>query len=126
MDDWPKWTRTLVEKLDLCLELDSMGTVSFRYIDVEAQLLIAPGVIELVGGKDDGESVFPSIHLDVSELISVFDPSPHVAWSTRNDELHVEGTINGEEAWVTFLKHPFDDEEPSWVLDQGDIRPRQE
>ena len=44
------------------------------------------------------------------------------------DELHVEGEIDGEDAWITIQKFPFEEEEdiPRWVIEGGTIRRREE
>ncbi len=44
-----------------------------------------------------------------------------------HDDLHVEGEIDGENAWITIQKFPFEEEEqPRWLIEGGTIRRRKE
>jgi len=117
------WIEKALDKIGEAVEWQSMGTLSWRFNDIENWLLLAPGLVELVGGPDDGESVYPFYSLDVSHLVEVFDEPPAMRWDNMNNEFSVEGKIDGDEAWITFCKEPFDDEEPEDVLDpKGGMR----
>ena len=50
-----------------------------------------------------------------------------MSWDTMHDELHVEGEIDGEDAWITIQKFPFEEEDdrPHWVIERGTIRRRE-
>lgn len=99
------------------------GTLSWRF--VEDGLLLAPTLVEIVGGAEDGEMVYPFFSLDVSHLVAVFDEVPNMHWNTMHDEFSLEGKIAGEDAWITFFRVPFDDENPEDLLDpKGAIRKR--
>jgi hypothetical protein len=118
-----EWVELVLDKLGEVIEMQSPGTISWRYVEIENWLLVAPCPLELVGGADDGESVFPFYTLHVSQLIEIFDEAPEVYWETMRHELSVEGIIDGEDAWITFSRDPFDDDEPEDVLDpKGGIR----
>ncbi len=58
-------------------------------------------------------------------MAQAFDALPEMSWDTMHDELHVEGEIDGEDAWITMQKFPLtDDEKPRWVIEGGALRRR--
>jgi hypothetical protein len=118
-----RWVEKVLDQLDQSLEWQSPGALSWRFHEDENWLRLAPSVVELVGGADDGESVYSFFSLNISHLIEIFDQLPEMLWNTRSDEFSLEGKINGEDAWITLSREPFDDEEPQNVLDpKGGIR----
>lgn len=118
-----RWVEKVLDQLDQSLEWQSLGTLSWRFHESEHWLRIAPCSVELVGGANDGEAVYPFFFLHLSNLIAIFDELPEMFWDTMNNEFSLEGQIGGEDAWITFSRVPFDDEEPQDVLDpQGGIR----
>jgi hypothetical protein len=118
-----KWVDTFLARLDEAVEWKSPGKLSWRYVPDEDWLLVAPAALEMVGGSADGESVYPFFTLHVSHLIEVFDDVPEMMWDTMQNEFSVEGTIDGDEAWVTISREPFDDDEPEDIVDPlGGIR----
>lgn len=112
-----QWVDLFLEQLQGAIEGHAPGSISWRYNPEENELRVAPGLVELVGGAEDGETVFPTYGLDVSHVIQVFDEPPVVLWNTMDNELCMEGLIAGEEAWVIFSREPFDDDDPRDVLD---------
>lgn len=121
-----RWVEKFLDQLDQSLEWQSLGTMAWRFSEVEGWLQIAPCPLEVVGGADDGESVYPFYAIHVANLIEVFDAVPQIMWSTMNGEFSLEGKIGGDDAWITFNEAPFEDEEPRDVLDpKGGIRPKQ-
>jgi hypothetical protein len=118
-----RWVEKVLDQLEQSLEWQSPGALSWRFHEDEHWLRLAPSVVELVGGADDGESVYPFFSLHLSYLIEIFDQLPEMIWNTMGNEFSLEGKINGEDAWITFSRDPFDDEEPQDVLDpNGGIR----
>jgi len=121
-----QWVEKFLNQLDLSLEWQSLGTMAWRLHEDEGWLRIAPCPLEVVGGPDDGEAVYPFYSLHIAQLIEVFDGVPEMLWATMNGEFSLEGRIDGDDAWITFQEAPFGDEEPSDVLDpKGGIRPKQ-
>ena len=101
------------------------GKVGVAILRGERLLRMAPCPLEVVGGADDGEVIFPNFSLHIAHLIEVFDGVPEILWSTMNGEISLDGKIDGEEAWIMLYDRPFDDEEPGDVLDpEGGIRPK--
>ena len=118
-----RWVEKFLDQLSEALEQRSPGTMSWRFHEDENWLRVAPALVELIGGADDGEPVFPFYSLHVSHLLEIFDELPEMLWDTMSNEFSVEGQIDGDDAWITFSQDPFDDEEPQEVLDpQGGLR----
>ena len=112
-------------KLESFVELQSPGALDIR--SAEGELVIAPDVLELVGGEDDGDEVFPFFNVELSALMDEFDERPEVTWNTMHDELSVEGQIGGTAAYVSFRRNPFSDVgSASRVLDGSTIREKRE
>ena len=118
-----RWVDKCLDRLNDALECQSLGTISWRFHEDENCLRLAPSLVELVGGADDGEPVYPFYSLNVAHFIEIFDELPELLWDTMSNEFSVEGKIAGDDAWITFLRDPFDDEEPQAVLDpKGGMR----
>ena len=102
-----QWVEEFLGQLEGSLEWQSLGTISWRFVEDENWLLLAPSILEVVGGANDGETVYPFYSLDVSHLVEVFDEVPAMHWNTMHDEFSLEGKIDGEDAWVTFSIGPL-------------------
>lgn len=121
-----RWVEKFLDQLDVSLEWQSEGTLAWRFYEEEGWLQIAPCPLEVVGGADDGETVYPFYSLHVAELIEIFDAVPDMLWTTMNGEFSLEGKIDGDDAWITFYEAPFENEEAQDILDpKGGIRPKQ-
>jgi hypothetical protein len=119
-DSQKRWVEKFFDQLDEGLEWYSPGSISWRFNAEENWLQLAPCLLELVGGAEDGASVYPFYSLNVSHLIEIFDELPEMLWNTMYDEFSMEGQIGGDDAWITFSRAPFDDEEPQDVFDPTD------
>jgi hypothetical protein len=127
MDEAPKWVDVVLDALEGCVECYSPGSLDVRFVPVESQLVVAPALAEIVGGAEDGEEVYPLFSAHLAELAKTFDGMPEMSWDTMYDELHVEGEIDGEDAWITIQKFPFsDDDETRWVIEEGTLRRRKD
>ena len=127
MDNTPQWVDAILEVLEGCIESYSPGSFELRFVPEECQLSIAPALVEIVGGAEDGEEAFAYFSLQLAALARAFDGLPHMSWNTMQDELHVEGTIDGEDAWITVQKFPFgDDEKPRWLIEGAVLRRRED
>lgn len=112
-----RWVEKFLDQVEQALEWQSLGTISWRFHEPENWLRIAPCPIELIGGAEDGATAYPFFFLHLSNLIERFDELPEMFWDTMNNEFSLEGKIDGDDAWITFSRAPFDDEEPQDVLD---------
>ena len=119
------WYQELLDELDESVEwLSGLGQLSWRFVESENQLLLAPSVAEVVGGKDDGETVFPSYILHVSPIVELFTAPPEIAWDTSEGQLDIEGQYKEQDVLVSFRATPFDDEQPTaTVQPDGGFRP---
>ncbi len=126
MTDIPvSWMDDLVEHMESFIECTCAGSLDIRFGVDEPVLHVAPELLELAGGMNDGEEVFPMFTIDVSALLSEFDEGPDVRWDTMQGELSIDGTIDGDEAIVILRQHPFDDVTPTGQVVDGEIlRPR--
>ena len=115
------WMEKLIDQLESNIELDSPGSLDIRYNEVECQILIAPDVVELVGGEHDGDEVYPFFTVHLSALCESFDETPEVMWLTMHNELWVEGKIGGEDAFIIFRRNPFDDVGPASQVLEGNM-----
>lgn len=120
-----RWVEKFLDQLDQSMEWHSLGTMAWRFHEDEGWLQVAPCPLEVVGGADDGESVYSFYSLHVANLIEVFDAVPQMLWTTIDGEFSLEGKIGGDDAWITLHDAPFEDEEPGAVIDpDGGIRPK--
>ncbi len=126
MDDAPQWVEAIVDVLEGCIEGYSPGSFELQFSPMECQLIIAPALAEIVGGAEDSEEVFPFFSMHLAELAQAFDALPEMSWDTMYDELHVEGEIDAEDAWITIRKFPFEEtDRPRWVIEGGTIQRRE-
>ena len=126
MSDNPSpWIDALLAKLEAFIELQSPGSLDIRC--AEGELVIAPDVLELVGGENDGDEFFPYFNVELSGLMDEFDEHPEVTWNTVHDELCVDGQIGGAAAFVIFRRNPFSNVgSTSQVLDGSAIREKRD
>jgi len=117
------WVQKALEQLDLSVEWRSLGKMAWRYVEEDSCLTLAPALLEMVGGADDGEAVYPFYTLEVSSFVEIFDGPPTTHWDGMANELSMESKIDGDDAWIIFKREPFDDDEPQDVVDpDGGIR----
>ena len=94
-------------------------------------LQVAPSVIEISGGKDDGGTGFDFVDADLLALpkcldeVESFDYDPDYG---EEPHLTLAGTKGGHEVVVEIYFAPFEDDEPSTVFDVnvGGWRDKQE
>ena len=114
----PDWAAKVLAVIDVCVELQSPGSLAVA-ITEDHELLIAPAGAEIMGGPHDGESVFPFLSLEVSRLAEVFDSAPAIVWHTHDvPSIGFEGTIDGAEAIVMVFSEPFPDDEHRYRIYQ--------
>src|SRR5262249_8623373 len=107
-----KWLDELQEKVANCWEWHSPALqIGFRYIkpdqaDDSWEIWAYPAVQEIVGGREDGETVWSGFNFDVLEFLSDFEPDA-VGISTRQpshpSELTFEGKFRGQDCQATII-----------------------
>jgi hypothetical protein len=121
-----KWLDELHEKIAQCWECHSPALeISFRYIKPEHEddyweIWAYPAVQEIVGGKEDGETVWPGFHFDLLEFLTGFQPEA-VGITTRQhihpSELTLEGKFGGKGVFLHLCLEPPEDAEVTEILD---------
>jgi len=96
MSDVPHWTDKVLDQLETFLELASPGDFDTRLIEEDDHLLMAPDLVEMVGGPDDGAECYPFITVRLRELLELFDEVLGATWNTQHRELDVHGKIDGK------------------------------
>src|ERR1019366_9032983 len=86
-----KWIEELQQKVADCWEWHSPAVqIGFRYARPDEdddfwEIWAYPAVQEIVGGKEDGETVWSGFNFDIHEFMTKFEPEA-VALSTRQHE----------------------------------------
>jgi hypothetical protein len=121
-----KWLEELQEKVANCWEWRSPALqISFRYAKPDQdgdfwEVWAYPAVQEIVGGKEDGETVWSGFHFDVLAFLGDFEPEA-IDISTRQhvhpSELTFEGKFRGQYVFLHLCLEPPDDAEVTEILD---------
>lgn len=117
---------SLQEKVANCWQWHSPAMqICFRYAEPEQsddfwEIWAYPAVQELVGGKEDGESVWSGFNFDVVEFLKDFEPEAGVL-STRQlahpSELTFEGKFRGTGILLHIYLEPPEDAEATEIVD---------
>jgi hypothetical protein len=121
-----KWLEELQEKVADCWEWHSPALqISFSYTKPDQdddfwEVWVYPALQEIVGGKEDGETVWSGFNFDVLEFLKDFEPEA-VGVSTRQhvhpSELTFEGKFRGQGVFLHLCLEPPDDAEATEILD---------
>lgn len=120
-----KWLDELQAKVANCWEWHSPALqIAFRYAKPEDdafwEIWAYPAVQEIVGGKEDGETVWSGFNFDILEFLTDFEPEA-VAISTRMSihpsELSFEGKFRGKDIFLHLCLEPPEDAEATEILD---------
>ena len=128
-----KWLDELQEKVANCWEWHSPALqIGFRYArpdqaDDSWEIWAYPAVQEIVGGREDGETVWSGFNFDVLEFLKDFEPDA-VGLSTRQyvhpSELSFEGKFHGKGVFLHLCLEPPEDAEATEIVDlSGDGGP---
>ncbi len=123
-----KWLEELQEKVAHCWEWHSPALqVGFRYAKPDKgddfwEIWAYPAVQEIVGGKEDGETVWSGFNFDVLQFLTHFE-SEAVGISTRQpdhpSELTFEGKIRGQEVFLHLCLEPPEDAKATEIVELG-------
>ena len=83
-------------------------------------LMIAPSVVEIAGGKNDGSTGFDFVDVDLLALPQCLDEVESFAYDPdhgREPHLTLVGKKNKREVVVEVYFQPFEDEEASTIFD---------
>jgi hypothetical protein len=106
--------------------------IGFRYARPDEdekfwEIWAYPAVQEIVGGKEDGETVWSGFDFDVLEFLTDFEPEA-VGISTRRatdpSELTFEGKFRGQDVFLHLCLDPPEEAEATEIVDiSGDGGP---
>jgi hypothetical protein len=123
-----KWLEDFQEKVANCWVWQSLALgIGFRYIRPEQgdepwEIWAYPAVQEIVGGKEDGETVWSGFNFDVLEFLTDFE-SESVSISTRQaahpSELTFEGRFREQVLLLHVCLEPPEDAEATEIVDLG-------
>ena len=121
-----KWLEELQEKVANCWEWQAPALqIGFRYTKPDKdeefwEVWVYPALQEIVGGKEDGETVWSGFDFDVLQFISDFEPET-VVISTRQpghpSELTLEGKFRGRYVFLHLCLEPPEEAEATEILD---------
>jgi hypothetical protein len=125
----PKWLERLMHHVCLTCISEIKGRTSgfsFRWAKPPENhtgvwlLQIAPSVVEISGGKDDGTTGFDYVDVDLMELPKCLDVIESFTYDGDYGDmprLTLEGKKGKRPLVVEVYFEPFDDEEPTTIFD---------
>jgi hypothetical protein len=121
-----KWLEALQDKIGTCWEWHSPAVqIGLRYArpgqgDDFWEIWAYPAVQEIVGGKEDGETVWSGFNFDLLEFLADFEPEA-LAISTGQlahpPELTFEGKFRGRGVFLHLCLEPPEDAEATEIVD---------
>jgi hypothetical protein len=121
-----KWLEELQKKIANCWEWHMPALqIGFRCAEPDegddyCEIWAYPAVQEIVGGKEDGETVWSGFNFDVKEFLTDFEPEA-VSISTRlhihPSELTFEGKFRGQGVFLHLCLEPPEDVEATEIVD---------
>ena len=121
-----EWLEALQEKVSSCWQWHSPALqVMFRYAEPDPsddfwEVWAYPAIQEIVGGKEDGETVWSGFNFDVLAFMADFEPEA-VGISTRQhshpSELTFEGKYHGKSVFLHLCLEPPEDAEATEIVD---------
>lgn len=129
-----EWLEALQERVANCWQWHSPALqIGFRYAKPEQgddfwEIWAYPAMQEIVGGKEDGETVWAGFNFDVLEFLKDFEPDA-LGISTRQyahpSELTFEGKFRGKGVFLHLCLEPPEDAEATEIVDfTGDSGPQ--
>jgi hypothetical protein len=125
----PKWLEDLMSSIGNACISDVKGRMSgfsYRWSKPEDNswgtwlVAIAPAVIEIAGGKDDGSTGFDFVDVDLLALPRCLDEVESFSYDPdygREPHLTLVGKKGKREVVVEVYFEPFEDEEASTIFD---------
>ena len=132
-----RWLRNVLAVVSNCWECHALSLhVEFQYRKPEDkddcwEVWAYPSVQEIVGGENDGETVWSGFNFDLSQLLGALK-ADNLSISTRMDthppEVTMEGKFQGKALLLHLCLEPTEDAEANEVLDlteQGNAKVRE-
>jgi len=125
----PDWLNELLASVcEACVDMTKgrMSGFSCRWAEPENNawgtwlLEIAPSVVEISGGKDDGDTVFDFMDVDLLALPKCLDEVESFSYDPdygNAPHLVLDGKKGEQEVVVQVYFEPFEDDEPHSIFD---------
>ena len=132
-----RWPQELLDAVCEACVSDVRGRLSgfsFRWLKPEDNawgtwlLVIAPSVLEIAGGKDDGATGFDFVDVDLLALPTCLDEVESFVYDPddgRDPHLTLTGKKRNREIVVEIYFAPFEDDEASTIFDVNACRRRE-
>jgi hypothetical protein len=117
----PAWLDAVME----AAACEGWPGLSYSYIGEDHQLMVYPAPFIRAGHESKGILWMSDWYIEVSDVLALFDEEPNVTFGEIDGdvELSIEGTLAGEDVWLTFMHCPPKNALPLLLLDeQGDFR----
>ena|SRR6267378_1139137 len=132
-----RWLRNLLEVISACWECHALSLhVGFQYRKPEDkddcwEVWAYPAIQEIVGGENDGETVWSGFNFNLSQLLEELE-ADNLGISTRMHthppEVTLEGQFRGKAIFLHLCLEPPEDAEATEILDltePGDAKVRE-
>jgi hypothetical protein len=123
-----KWIEELQQAVADCWQWQAPALkISFQYTRPDQdedfwEVWVYPAVQEIVGGKEDGETVWSGFDFDLLAFLNDFEAEA-VDISTRQtshpSEVTIEGKFRGQYVFLHLCLEPPDDAEATEIVDLG-------
>jgi hypothetical protein len=123
-----KWLEEFQEKISNCWEWHSLALqIGFRYAKPKEdgdywEIWAYPALQEIVGGKEDGETVWSGFTFDVLQFLTDFEPEAVVVSTPPpgvSSELMFEGKFRGQGVSLHLCLEPPEDATATEIVDLG-------
>jgi|SRR5581483_2272832 len=82
-----------------------------------ATVVIFPNILEIVGGKNDGQRITPDYTLDIRLILDAFNTCSEVYWDTDEKAVTFCGTIRNIEVTLSVCALPPDEDVEIHLVD---------
>ena len=122
-----EWLEAFQEKISDCWGWHSLALqIGFRYVKPKEadywEIWAYPAVQEIVGGKEDGETVWSGFTFDVLQFLTDFEPEAVVVSTPPpaiSSELAFEGKFRGQGVFLHLCLEPPEDAEATEIVALG-------
>jgi len=123
-----KWLKEIQEKVANCWEWHSPALqIGFRYANPDQsdgfwEIWAYPAIQEIVGGKEDGETVWSGFDFNVLQFLTDFEPEAVDISTGRHvhpSELTFEGKFRGQGVYLHLCLEPPENTEATEIVDLG-------
>lgn len=108
----PPWVEVVARKLAKCWKSPGGITMMVTFCeDDHWHLVCAPSIREIVGGVNDGSSIYARFQLNLVKAVRIFDRNPRIFFDTSHGEglpfVILLGQINNEMVQLAIVSGPI-------------------